>query len=125
MDVIGIHVILFDNDALYLFSLLWLAWVLFVRKMLGWVIKKVDWVGLHGSSKLLDVIGIHVDGFDNAALYLFSLLGLGWVLFVRKMLDRVVNKVDWVGLGPAPVSTSTGASTRRCWTRASWSRAAP
>ena len=39
--------------------------------------------------------------FDNVALYLFCLLMLGRVLFVRKILGWVVKKVGWVGLGPA------------------------
>jgi len=48
VDIIGIK--LFDNVALYMFYLLGSGRVLFVRKMLRWVVKKVGWVGLSPES---------------------------------------------------------------------------
>ena len=48
VDIIGIK--LFDNVALYMFYLLGSGLVLFVRKMLRWVVKKVGWVGLSPES---------------------------------------------------------------------------
>ena len=96
MDVIGIHVILFDNDALYLFSLLWLAWVLFVRKMLGWVIKKVDWVGL-GPANCWMLLAYMSTG--STMLHYTCSPCLGWVgscLFAKCWTGSLIR---WIGSG--------------------------
>jgi len=53
-----------------------------------------DRVSMHGIH-LCDVDIIDIKLSDNVALYLFCLLGLAWVWFVRKVLGWI--RLGWVG----------------------------